>query len=150
MQDEQVIYQTCLHWILFFWPVIWTVFIFIFFKLSYYQEYKSAEDYITFIKVLFIFFAFCSWLSAIISLKTSEFGVTNKRVIIKTGFIRRKSLELLLSKIESIEIEQSIAGRILNFGSLIIIGTGGTQHLFHKISRPFIFRKHAQEQIEAY
>ncbi len=74
-----------------------------------------------------------------------EFAITNKRIIIKTGFISRKTLEMNLSKIESVNVNQSIMGRVLGFGDLTVIGTGGTQETFKKINRPITFRKKFQE-----
>ncbi len=67
--------------------------------------------------------------------------------MVKVGFIRRNSLEVLLNKVEGIQVNQSILGRIMGYGSIIISGTGGTQNPFHKITAPLDFRKKAQEQI---
>lgn len=75
----------------------------------------------------------------------SEFVITNRRIIIKTGFIARETFEMNLSKIESVNVDQSVFGRIFNFGSMTIIGSGGTRETFHKISRPLAFRKAFQE-----
>ncbi len=75
----------------------------------------------------------------------SEFVITNRRVVIKTGFIARKTFEMNLSKIETVNVEQTVMGRILNFGSITIIGTGGTKETFHNIARPMAFRKAFQE-----
>jgi uncharacterized membrane protein YdbT with pleckstrin-like domain len=75
----------------------------------------------------------------------SEFVITNRRIIIKTGFIARNTFEMNLSKIESVNVDQSVMGRILNYGSITIIGSGGTKETFHKISRPLEFRKAFQE-----
>jgi len=77
--------------------------------------------------------------------KNSEFGITNKRLIIKTGIISRNTLELNLSKIESVNVNQSILGRMLGYGSLGVIGTGGTKEVFVKINNPIQFRKKFQE-----
>ena len=82
-----------------------------------------------------------------ITYSTSEFGVTNKRVLVKVGFIKRHSLETLLTKVEGISVDQGILGRILGYGSIVITGTGGTKEPFHKINAPFEFRKQVQEQI---
>ena len=76
---------------------------------------------------------------------TSEFAITNKRVIIKMGLISRRTLEMNLSKIESVNVNQSIAGRILGFGSITVIGTGGSAETFHNIAKPVLFRKQFQE-----
>lgn len=75
----------------------------------------------------------------------SEFVITNRRIIIKTGFISRSTFEMNLSKIESVNVDQSVAGRILQYGSITIIGTGGTKETFHDIASPLTFRKAFQE-----
>jgi uncharacterized membrane protein YdbT with pleckstrin-like domain len=77
---------------------------------------------------------------------TSEFGVTNKRVIIKIGLVRRRTLELLLRHVEAILVEQSVAGRILNYGSITLTGTGGVRENFGNISNPLEFRRRIQDQ----
>ncbi|HUH73904.1 MAG TPA: PH domain-containing protein [Chitinophagales bacterium] len=76
---------------------------------------------------------------------TDEFAVTNKRVIIKTGLISRKTFEMNHSKIESVNVDQSILGRILGYGSLSIVGSGGTKEVFPNIKSPLEFRKKFQE-----
>ena len=67
--------------------------------------------------------------------------MTNKRVISKKGFLRRDTSELKLSKLETIEIKQSIIGRILKFGKIICVGTGGSETYINNISNPLEFRK---------
>lgn len=80
---------------------------------------------------------------------SSEFAVTDKRVLGKVGFIERESDETLLSKIEAIAIDQGVIGRILGFGTITITGTGGTQEVFPRISEPLEFRRQIQSQILA-
>jgi uncharacterized membrane protein YdbT with pleckstrin-like domain len=75
----------------------------------------------------------------------SEFVITDRRIIIKTGFIARSTFEMNLSKIESVNVDQTAMGRILNYGSITIIGTGGTKETFHNIAKPLSFRKAFQE-----
>jgi hypothetical protein len=88
-------------------------------------------------------------LIAVIRKKTSDFVVTNKRVLMKFGFIRRASIEIVLAKVESIIVVQDILGRILDYGTIIVGGTGGTKDPFPKITRPLQFRQTIQKQIEA-
>ncbi|MDM8001972.1 MAG: PH domain-containing protein [Bacteroidota bacterium] len=76
----------------------------------------------------------------------SEFVITNRRIVIKEGFIARRTFEMNLSKIETVNVDQTVMGRILNYGSITIIGTGGTRETFHNIARPMIFRQRFQEQ----
>ena len=78
---------------------------------------------------------------------SAEFAVTNKRVILKTGFIQSKTAEMFLNKIESVGVDQSISGRILGFGTIVIRGTGGSLEPFDNVSAPLEFRRQIQEQI---
>ncbi len=73
--------------------------------------------------------------------------LTNKRVIVKTGLASRRTIELLLSRIESIAVEEPAMGRMLGYGTVVIRGTGGTPETFEKISRPLEFREQVQSQI---
>ena len=86
-------------------------------------------------------------LSAAIARSTAEFAVTNKRVILKTGFIQKKTAEMFLNKVESVGVDQSMAGRLLGYGAIVIRGTGGTLEPFDRISAPLEFRRQIQEQI---
>ena len=76
---------------------------------------------------------------------SDEFAITNRRLIVKTGLISRKTFEMNLSKIESVNIDQTILGRILGYGTIIIVGSGGTREIFPKIRNPLEFRKKFQE-----
>ena len=80
---------------------------------------------------------------------TSEFVVTNRRVIIKQGLVQRRTLELNLQKVESIGVSQGFWGRVFGFGSLEVIGTGGTKEIFHAIADPLAFRHAVQEATAA-
>jgi uncharacterized membrane protein YdbT with pleckstrin-like domain len=75
---------------------------------------------------------------------TSEFGVTSKRVIIKVGLIQRRTLELLIRQVEAISVDQSLMGRIFNFGTITLTGTGGVRETFKNISNPLEFRRSIQ------
>jgi uncharacterized membrane protein YdbT with pleckstrin-like domain len=70
-------------------------------------------------------------------------------VLIKIGLIRRHSLELLLQKVEGIGVDQSLAGRILGYGTITVTGTGGTRESFQRISRPMEFRRQVQASVKA-
>lgn len=81
------------------------------------------------------------WMVAFIRYKTTELVVTNKRVIAKFGFISRQTIEINISKIESIQVNQGILGRIFNYGSLVISGAGNPQAPIPGISNPMNFRR---------
>jgi uncharacterized membrane protein YdbT with pleckstrin-like domain len=77
----------------------------------------------------------------------TEMAVTNKRVIVKSGIADRRTIELLLPRIESIAVEEPALGRVLGYGTVIVRGTGGTPEVFPQIARPLEFREQVQRQI---
>ncbi|MDO9301807.1 MAG: PH domain-containing protein, partial [Anaerolineales bacterium] len=81
---------------------------------------------------------------------TTEFAITNKRIIAKRGYIHQNTLEMLLPKVESINVYQNIMGRIFDFGTVTIIGTGGTKESFKAIIAPVTVKKKINQIIEHY
>lgn len=138
MNGERVVHRSKLHWIVFLKPIVLALVAFMF--LAGKKEVAPVGNLLFLIAIVWA-------VSAFISFKTSEFGITNKRVLIKVGFIRRTSLETLLTKVEGIQVNQGILGRIFNYGTIMVKGTGGTSNPFHKIEEPMEFRKKVQEQI---
>lgn len=141
MDGESVAYRTRMHWIVFKSAFIYAVIAALLFSAG-----KQVEEVWG---VVFAVIAFIVGLNALIIFLTSEFAVTSHRVIVKAGFIRRASLEILLSKVEAIGVRQGILGRILGYGNVHITGSGGTRDPFRKIANPLEFRKRAQEQISS-
>lgn len=78
---------------------------------------------------------------------SAEFAVTSKRVIIAVGAVRRRTLELMLDKVEGVGVDQTLAGRIFNFGTVTITGSGGTRESFDNIAAPLEFRRQVQAQL---
>jgi len=78
---------------------------------------------------------------------TSEFGVTSKRVIIKVGLIQRRTLELLLRQVEALSVDQSLSGRMLDYGTITLSGTGGVREVFHRVREPLELRRRIQGQV---
>jgi hypothetical protein len=76
----------------------------------------------------------------------TEMAVTNKRVLIKTGMASRRTLDLMLSRVESIGVEETVVGRVLGYGTVVVRGTGGTPEAFVMIAHPQEFRRAVQEQ----
>jgi len=76
---------------------------------------------------------------------TSEAVVTSRRIVISSGWLRRRTFELPLSRFESIRLEQSIPARLLGFGSVVVAGVGGGRQAFRHMARPLAFRRAAQE-----
>jgi len=73
---------------------------------------------------------------------TTEIAVTNKRIIYKRGFIRRKTIEMQMDKVTSVDVEQSIFGRILGYGDIRIEGAGQSFEELRTIASPIEFRNH--------
>jgi membrane protein YdbS with pleckstrin-like domain len=86
---------------------------------------------------------------AYVSYTSSEFAVTNKRLIIKVGWIQRRTLETMLSKVEAIGVDQTVFGRMFGFGTITVTGTGGTKEPFANIADPLDFRRQVQAQVSA-
>lgn len=75
-----------------------------------------------------------------------EFGITNKRVIVKKGLFNIATFELGLNVIESVKVEQSLPHRILDIGNITIIGMGSSPELVNNVKFPRVFREHFQNQ----
>lgn len=83
-------------------------------------------------------------LAPTVAFASSEFVITDLRVLIKTGIIHRKTAEVFISKVESISVDQSFMGRMFDFGTVRIRGTGGFEESFDSIAHPFQFRTWVQ------
>ncbi len=77
---------------------------------------------------------------------TREYAVTTNRVIVKTGLLSRRTIEINISRVESVGVDQDIFGRLLNYGSITVIGTGGTKEPFSLIDNPQQFRRMVQAE----
>lgn len=138
LPGEEVAFRTSIHWSIFIRSAIVVLFGLAFLITGYHV------DALRVVGAVFILAGGAFWLAAYIQRRTSEFAVTNKRVIVKVGILRRRTIELLLRQVEALEVSQSIFGRIFGYGTLLVIGTGGTREPFDRISAPLEFRRAAQ------
>ncbi len=140
---EQVIYNAKVHWFIFVPSIVWFVIgIFLF-------NIQTEEIVLPLLGgMILIFVSIFSLISAFITRFSTELVVTSKRVIAKVGFIRRNTVELNHSKVESINVDQSIFGRMFDFGTLVINGTGGGKTPIPSIDSPLEFRKNAMQAID--
>ena len=81
------------------------------------------------------------WAVAYVRIRSTELAITTRRLIVKHGFIRRSTIEINLSKVESIQVTQSLLGRMFDFGTLVIAGTGASHAPLEGIAEPLAFRK---------
>jgi uncharacterized membrane protein YdbT with pleckstrin-like domain len=100
------------------------------------------------VPVLFAALAVVAAIPAYVRRSSSEFAVTNRRVVVKVGFLRRHSTEILLRQVEGITVDQGILGRILGYGTIIVEGTGSDRTPYRGIAAPLKFRLAVQEQVE--
>jgi uncharacterized membrane protein YdbT with pleckstrin-like domain len=144
LAGERVVYRARLHWSIFATSIVVIVLgIALAVVLSVYQpEYWPAGVALAGIGLLLA-------IGPAIHYASSEFAVTDMRVVAKLGFIERESLETLLSKIEAIGVDQGIVGRMLGYGTITITGTGGTEESFPRIADPLEFRRQIQSQVVA-
>lgn len=83
-------------------------------------------------------------LAALVKRMATELAVTNKRVIAKFGLVSRRTIELNLAKLESIRVDQTVAGRLFDYGSIVLAGTGATLEPIPFIASPIAFRQAVQ------
>lgn len=140
LPDEKIICRSRPHWIVVFrsWTILLLIAAFLLIK------GRSTLFVISFFSLLGL--VIC--LSRLIVYFFSEFGITNKRVVIKLGFIGRVAFENSLDQIEEMAINQSIMGRILDYGSIRIRSVSGANELFSAVRHPFRFRYKVLEEIE--
>lgn len=154
LPGETVLYRTGCHWIVLICPVLvglTTGSLALVFLASAYLGAQKGFSYpgMVVVGTLAGIGTIVVIGGAIIRKAATEVAVSNKRVLIKTGLFSRKSIEVLLPKVESIGVDESLFGRMLGYGSVIVRGTGGTFETFDKIAHPNELRRQVQEQIGA-
>lgn len=140
--DEQVVYETKLHTIIFVGPIVVSLFLMLFFIGSLLSGDIGASLFFLVLAVLPLVLATLAYVG-------SEFVVTNKRLITKTGVISRSSSDMNFNKIEGLSVDQGIFGRMLGFGSIGVRGTGGFVQRFPRIDKPFQLKRAVDEAMEA-
>ena len=139
---ERVLYSTNAHW-LFYMPSIaaWIVALFLFLL----SRQTTTESIILLclaasavVALVALYWTLRAWFHR----WTTETDVTNMRVVHKTGFIKRRTFEMSLDKVESVDVNQSILGRILNYGDVTVRGVGEGAETIDTIAAPLEFRNH--------
>ena len=139
---EKVLYSTNAHWI-FYVPAIaaWIVAILLFLL----SRQTDTEGIVLLclsaaavVAIVALYWTVKAWFHR----WTTETDVTNLRVVHKTGFIQRRTFEMSLDKVESVDVNQSILGRILNYGSVTVRGVGEGAETIDMIASPLDFRSH--------
>jgi uncharacterized membrane protein YdbT with pleckstrin-like domain len=138
LEGEQVVFRTRLHWLLFLGPVLFTVIILL--PIAWFVSTTTWSGYAW----IPIAFGVVLLLATFIKRVSSDFAVTNKRIMMKVGVFRTRSIEILLSKVEAIAVDQSLLGRMFGYGDIAVTGSGGTRETFQQIQAPLEFRRAVQ------
>lgn len=139
MQDEKVVMKAKLHWIVFFGPCLVAL---LAIGLLFINDFSWL---LRICLVLGVWLCMLIWSVAIDGGK--QYVVTTRRIIFKRGIVKRSSLELLLRKCEGIKVEQSIWGRLLGYGT-VLVTTGEATNRYDHIKQPVKFSTCINQQID--
>lgn len=141
LPDEQILFRTKKHVIIFFFPLLWTIF-------SLFAVIYMTDNYIL-AKISWLphIVTLVFWSAAGIEYVTSEFVVTNKRILMREGFFNRHASDMRLASISQLLVDQSLIGQLLGFGSIIINAFGGND-AFTMINHPLLFQRYVNEQLD--
>lgn len=153
VSGETLQYQTRLHWIVMashaglalFFDAVGIALIIIVVRMRHNAEFPTGI--LTWVAVAALLLSGGLFAAGALKRSATVMALTNKRIIVKTGLATRRTVELLLTKIESIVVEEPALGRLLGYGTVIIRGTGGTPEVFEKISHPLEFREQVQSEL---
>ena len=137
---ETLVYVTRLHWLVYVRAMIFLIIAAAFAGAGYYAGGDDFEKAGLAAGGLFLAFAAISAIHAAIKRASTELAVTDHRVIFKRGIVSRYTIEMARSKVESVDVVQSVAGRIFNYGTILVRGTGGTLEPFRNIEHPLQLR----------
>ncbi|HTM63459.1 MAG TPA: PH domain-containing protein [Gammaproteobacteria bacterium] len=141
LPEERILFRTKKHLIIFFIPVVWLIFS------VYASDYMNANDLLQ--KLAWAPWALAAllWGSTALNYYFSDFAVTNKRVMMREGFFVRHTNELRLSAISQVNVDQSIFGQILNYGTLSINAFGAFD-AYTVIARPYQFQRTVNQEMD--
>jgi uncharacterized membrane protein YdbT with pleckstrin-like domain len=131
---ETILYKTGLHWIVLLGPGVLSGFLVLF-------GFGALIGKLFVLGIGFLGAATLTIGLAILARNATEMAVTNKRILIKWGLLKTDSLELFLSKVETIGVDQGFLKRTFGYGTVIVKGTGGTNEPFVKVRTPLEFRR---------
>lgn len=140
---ETVVYATRLHWLIYVRAgVLLIIAVALAIATSFVGDKPNVALALWIAAAIFALLALSSALRAFIRRATTELAVTDHRVIYKTGLLARHTLEMNRTKVESVDVDQSIPGRIFGYGTIIVRGTGGSLEPIRQIADPLSFRSH--------
>jgi uncharacterized membrane protein YdbT with pleckstrin-like domain len=145
---EQVLYKTGLHWVVAAGAMVCGAIFGLFGLLILIGGAAASSGGMAGMGIFLLVFGGLVAFLGHLQRKATEMAVTNRRIVIKTGLVSRKTFEMLTSKVESIGVEEGLFGRMLGYGTVVVRGTGGTPEPFRNVAHPLEFRRQVQQQIE--
>lgn len=140
---ETVVYATRLHWLIYGRAVVLVIIaVALAIGTSFVADKPNINLALWIAAAIFALLALSAGLRAFLRRTTTELAVTDHRVIYKTGLLARHTLEMNRSKVESVDVDQTIPGRIFGYGTIIVRGTGGSLEPIRHIADPLSFRSH--------
>ena len=140
---ETIVYSTKLHWIIYWKAIILIVICIILAASAWYTTDNQNLSLALFIAaIIFALLALSSAFVKLIKRWTTELAITDRRVIYKERLIARRTLEMNRSRVESVDVYQSILGRLLGYGTITLRGTGGSGEPMPNIDDPLTFRSY--------
>jgi uncharacterized membrane protein YdbT with pleckstrin-like domain len=139
---EKVLYSTNAHWIFYFPAIVAWIATLVLLILSVtvatavHSLVLACWAMAAVIAIAALYWTMTGWFHRL----TTETDVTDRRVVHKTGFIKRRTFEIALDKIESVDVDQTILGRVLNYGNVTIKGVGEGRQRISTIASPLAFR----------
>lgn len=136
---ESVVYRTTVHWIVYAPAALFLVA-----AIGVWVAFPTADASFATAKPILaaalIGLSALDWLRAFLRRVSTELAVTDRRIVIKIGLVRRTTMEMNRSKVESVAVHQGIWGRLLDYGTVVVKGTGGGVEPLKNIARPLDFR----------
>ena len=148
LPDEQIVYSTKKHYIIFFTPFVWTVGAIILFFFNSFSPTFNSNFILSRFYLVPTAIAAVTWINQYLYYVTSEFAVTTKRIMMKEGFFTRHANELRLATVSNVTVNQSLLGQFLDYGIVIVNPFGGNNDIFTDIAHPFEFHKQTQAQLD--
>ena len=139
--NEHIIYRANLHWWIYLKSVLIIASGIVIGIITKENEFGLS------VCGLFTVAGIIGFINAYAKASSSEFAVTNRRIILKTGMLKRRLIELQLNRAEGLTVDQTIMGRILGYGD-ISVTSGGVSETFTPIAKPYEFKRQINNAIE--
>jgi uncharacterized membrane protein YdbT with pleckstrin-like domain len=140
--DEKVFHSARLHWLIYLKAILLLILALVCVVLATGSNEPGIAIPLWIGAAVLGLFGLLSGISALIQQAATELVLTDRRVIYKTGVFKRHTMEMNRSKVETVGVDQSVLGRLLNYGTVIVRGTGGSFEPIRHIEDPLTFRNH--------